>query len=73
VGLTGSAEEIAAAARAYRVYYQKAAGAAAATGDYLMDHSTIVYLMGPDGAYVAHFTAGVDSVAMAKRLESLVK
>ena len=38
-----------------------------------MDHSTIVYLMGPDGAYVAHFTAGVDSVAMAKRLESLVK
>ena len=59
VALTGSAEEIAAVARAYRVYYARAADHGAGehgSGDYEMDHSAIVYLMGPDGAYVSHFT-----------------
>lgn len=63
VGLTGTPEEIRAAAKAYRVYYAKAKGESAT--DYLMDHSSIVYLMGPDGAYVAHFAygTGVDKMA----------
>ena len=59
VALTGSADEIAAVARAYRVYYAQAEDHGAGdhgSGDYEMDHSTIVYLMGPDGAYVSHFT-----------------
>ena len=59
VALTGSADEIAAVARAYRVYYARAADHGAGdhgSGDYEMNHSTIVYLMGPDGAYVSHFT-----------------
>ncbi|MEX0814565.1 MAG: SCO family protein [Dongiaceae bacterium] len=54
VALTGSADEIAAVARAYRVYYARAGDDA--SGDYDMDHTSIVYLMGPDGAYVSHFT-----------------
>jgi cytochrome oxidase Cu insertion factor (SCO1/SenC/PrrC family) len=54
VGLTGSAEEIKAAASAYRVYYAKAEGASTA-GGYLMDHSTFIYLMDPQGQYVTHF------------------
>jgi protein SCO1/2 len=54
VGLTGSAAEIAAAARAYRVYYKKAKIEGLA--DYGMDHSSVIYLMGPDGKYLTHFT-----------------
>ncbi len=72
IGLTGTAEEIAAAARAYRIYYQKAAAEAADDDSYLMDHSAIVYLMGPDGKYVAHFSPGTKPEAMAARLKDLL-
>lgn len=63
VGLTGSAEDVRAAAKAYRVYYSKAGDASAS--DYLMDHSSVVYLMSPAGEYLAHFAygTGVDKMA----------
>jgi protein SCO1/2 len=53
VGLTGTPEQIAEVAKAYRVFYQKAAGAT--DGDYLMDHTLLIYLMGSDGKYITHF------------------
>jgi cytochrome oxidase Cu insertion factor (SCO1/SenC/PrrC family) len=62
VALTGSAEQIAAVARAYRVYYQKVKQA---DGNYLMDHSAVVYLMARDGSYLAHFGAENDAAQMA--------
>ena len=34
-------------------------------GDYLMDHSTFIYLMGPDGAYLTHFRYGMSAKDMA--------
>jgi cytochrome oxidase Cu insertion factor (SCO1/SenC/PrrC family) len=55
IGLTGSAAEIAAAAKAYRAYYTRAVDEKSSAG-YTMDHSTIVYLMAPGGAFVSHFT-----------------
>jgi protein SCO1/2 len=67
VGLTGSEEDIAAVARAYRVYYAKAKGSEGKP-DYLMDHSTIVYFMGPDGKFVKHFTYGTDAKGLAQGL-----
>jgi cytochrome oxidase Cu insertion factor (SCO1/SenC/PrrC family) len=65
IGLTGSAEQIAAAAKSYRVYYKKAGDGF----DYLMDHSSIVYLMDRDGHYLTHFTvdATADQIAAALR------
>lgn len=53
VGLTGTPEQIAQVAKAYRVYYQKAAGAT--PGDYQMDHTLIIYLMDGEGRYLTHF------------------
>lgn len=47
VGLTGTAEQVAAAARAYRVFYARVQRPEM-TG-YLMDHSSFIYLVGPDG------------------------
>ncbi|NJM33934.1 MAG: SCO family protein [Rhodomicrobium sp.] len=63
VGLTGTAEEIKAAASAYRVYYAKADGGA--PDAYLMDHSTFVYLMDPKGEYVTHFGYGMTADQLA--------
>lgn len=74
VGLSGSAEDIAAVAKAYRVYYAKAKQAeGAAPGDYLMDHSTILYLMGPDGKFVKHFTYGTDVKTLVDGLRTVVQ
>ena len=57
VGLTGTAEQIKQAAKVYRVYYRKAEPATGSPDkDYLMDHSSVVYLMDRDGRYVTHFT-----------------
>ena len=57
VGLTGSAAQIKQAAKVYRVYYRKAEPAPGdPPKDYLMDHSSVVYLMDREGRYLTHFT-----------------
>ncbi|HIP79015.1 MAG TPA: SCO family protein, partial [Kiloniellaceae bacterium] len=53
VAMTGTPEEVAVAAKAYRAFYKKVEVDDAS--DYLVDHSPIVYLMGPDGRYLTHF------------------
>ena len=53
VAMTGTPEEVAVAAKAYRAFYRKVEVDDAS--DYLVDHSPIVYLMGPDGKYLTHF------------------
>ena len=71
IGLTGSPEEIAAAAKAYRVYYSKVDGKSGAT-DYLMDHSSIVYLMDTNGRFLKHFTYTTDAAELAKAIEAAI-
>ncbi|MBS7811280.1 SCO family protein [Roseococcus pinisoli] len=46
-GLTGTPEQISAVARRYRVYYARVQRPEMT--DYLMDHSSFIYLVGPDG------------------------
>ena len=72
LGLTGSAEQIAAAAKAYRVYYARAKGTGKPNDPkdetYLVDHSGFVYLMGRDGQYLTHFAPNSDPQKMAERI-----
>ena len=68
VALTGSPEQVAAAATAYRVYYQKQKDPNV-TGGYLMDHTSIIYLMGRDGRYLSHFTHATAPDAIAAEIE----
>jgi protein SCO1/2 len=65
IGLTGTPEQIAQVARAYRVYFQKVPGKDG--GPYLMDHSSIVYLLDRNGRFVTHFTheAKAETIAQA--------
>ena len=67
VGLTGSPEQIAAAAKAYRVAYSKFQEDKASS-DYSIDHSALVYLMGKDGQYITHFAYGTPASKMTETL-----
>jgi protein SCO1/2 len=71
VGLTGSPEAVAAAAKAYRVAYAKVK-TADSPGDYSVDHSALVYLMGPDGRYVTHFSYGTSPNDLAEKLSKIL-
>lgn len=71
VALTGTKDQIAAAAKEYRVYYEKVEDASAS--DYLMDHSSYIYLMGPEGKYLTHFTHQTPADELAEDLERYIK
>jgi protein SCO1/2 len=57
--LTGSDEEIAEAAKAYRVYYRAHIDGRIQDADYSIDHTGNVYLMDPDGKFVAYYSQGI--------------
>ncbi len=71
IGLTGSPAQIAAVAKAYRVYYAKHR-TGPGPDDYTMDHSSVLYLMGPDGRFIAPIPADLAPDAMAASLSKLV-
>ncbi len=71
VGLTGSEEQVKDAARKYRVYFQKAEQGKDAA--YLMDHSSIVYLMDPAGQFVSHFSHTTPPEQMAETIAKAVQ
>lgn len=71
VGLSGTPEEIAAVAKAYRVFYEKTPNDAA-PAEYGMNHTSIIYLMGPDGSYVTHFNPTTSVDAMSDKLNKLL-
>lgn len=65
IGLTGTPEQVAAAARAYRVYYDKVEQEG---GHYTMDHSTFLYLLGPDGRTLEVLSHGTSPDELADRI-----
>ncbi|HXP75376.1 MAG TPA: SCO family protein [Stellaceae bacterium] len=67
IALTGTPEQIAEAAKAYRVYYAKSSSTSGT--DYLMDHTVFIYLMGRDGKYLSHFPPGTTAEQMAAAIE----
>src|SRR5437762_4396267 len=69
VALTGTAEEVKEAAKAYRVYYAKHPRG---DGGYDMDHSAVVYVMDPGGRFTATFTPDSPAQAIAERLQKLL-
>ncbi len=71
VGLTGSPEQVRAASRAYRTYYQ-----AQDSGDdefYLVDHSTMTYLSLPGHGFVEFFRRDASAEQMADRVQCFVE
>ena len=69
LALTGTPEEVAQAAKGYRVFYAKHPEAG---GDYSMDHSSVIYVMDPEGRFTASFTHQSSPEELAERLKRLL-
>ena len=67
VGLTGTSEQIAAVEKEFRVYAKKQPMAG---GTYGMDHSSVIYLMGPDGSLVSFYDDVTEPEELAKQLKA---
>jgi protein SCO1/2 len=67
IGLSGSPQAVEATEKTFRVYARK--GQKQPDGDYSMDHSSIVYLMDKNGAFVEAFNLERSPEDAAKDLE----
>ena len=68
VGLTGTEEELAAVAKAYRVE-SKVVGNSW-KGDTIISHGSYIYLMDPEGGFATLLPPVLDAEAMAKTIET---
>lgn len=72
VALTGSESEVAATAKAYRVYYQKVIDEKDPTL-YTVDHSAIFYLMGKDGKLLTPIPHTTDVAQLANAIDKAIE
>jgi protein SCO1/2 len=69
IGLTGTAAQVDAMAKAYKVYYAKQG-----TGpDYAMDHSSAVYLMDPKGRFDRVVAYGLSPEEIARQVSDAMR
>lgn len=55
IGLTGTEQDIKKVAQLYKVYYAISENEKTPNSNYMLDHSSFVYLMDKQGKYVKHF------------------
>ena len=67
-GYTGTLVEIAQIAKEYRVYYQKVP---TEDGGYTMDHTAVLYLIGPDGKLVTVIPYQEDDTSAIAKVKNL--
>lgn len=67
VGLTGTLPQVQAAAKAFKVYFKKAEQVD--DDNYMMDHSTLIFLMAPDGSFLETFKEDVEPQILVDALK----
>jgi protein SCO1/2 len=70
IGLTGTPEEIATAARLWRVYYAKVP---MADGNYLIDHTAYTFVIDQEGHYAGVFPPGSEAERMLVLIRSMLR
>jgi len=70
-GLTGTQEQVESAKMAFRVF-AKASPDPDDTGNYLVPHSSLIYLLDTQGKYLAHFGDALPVEQVQTRLKSII-
>jgi protein SCO1 len=73
IGLSGSPELVRRAADNFRVRYEKHLEMGAAPNKYSVDHSVWMYLLGPDGNFLAKFSYGMPYGEVTERIRVLME
>ncbi len=68
VALTGTNEQLRATTKSFRVHRRKVITDKSTPDDYLVDHSSITFLMGPDGKFRTLFPHDTTGDVMATRM-----
>jgi protein SCO1/2 len=68
LGLTGTPAQIAAIAKAYRVYYARSQEGK----DYSMEHSAVLYVMRPDGAFAGFMPPDIAASMIAEKVKGFI-
>jgi len=71
-GLTGSPEQVAKFAKAYKAYFSTP-GPGENMEDYIIDHVTMMYVMGRQGEYVGHISTLENAHEMADKIAGMLK
>ena len=72
IGLTGSPALIQAAARNFKVRYEKVIKENQDPRNYAVDHSAGLYLLGPEGAFIKKFAYATPADSMASEIRQLL-
>ncbi len=72
IGLTGSPALIQAAARNFKVRYEKVIKENLDPRNYAVDHSAGLYLLGPEGAFIKKFAYATPADSMASEIRQLL-
>ncbi len=73
VGLTGSEEQIANVTKAYRIYHAKVDDSSADEDNYLINHTSLIYLTDENGHYLMHFSLEDQAEQVASRISEALK
>ena len=72
LGLTGPADKIEDAKKAFRVFAEVSADDGAPDG-YVVPHSAIAYLMGPHGEHLDHFIDALEEDQILRRMSAAIR
>jgi protein SCO1/2 len=73
LGLTGTPDLIRRAADTFKVRYEKVRQPGAPAGSYTVDHSAGMYLLGPDGRFLAKFAYATPPREVTGRIRALME
>lgn len=72
LALTGSPQLLRRAADSFKVRYEKVREPGAASGEYTLDHSAGMFLLGPDGVYLRKFGYGLPVAQVAAAIREIM-
>ncbi|XP_070848232.1 protein SCO2 homolog, mitochondrial [Chaetodon trifascialis] len=71
IGLTGTSEEVKQAGRDYRVYASP--GPKDEDGDYIVDHTILIYLISPDGLFLDYYNRMKNQEQIAESIRNHIR